>query len=198
MANVDAPRGFVPVKNGSGTAPKIETFTAKDSVAIYEGSAVIIDQSTGKVDIYTDADGFLGNVLGVSAMYLPAARTDREIQVYTDINQEYELQADGSDITTIAGWFGLLFQLVNPSGGSTTTGHSTTEIDSGTAATITGGDASGNMTPIRIERVSEQINNEPNAEFTRYVVRFIFPVMLRGGGIVGLLDAYTLHSGVSS
>lgn len=183
MANLDAPLGFRPVRNESGNVPKLEPFQVSSGVEIFEGAPVCID-GNGEIVAYTDALALAGKVIGVAAHYVSSTQTDRELHVYTDINQEYELQADDATLASKGDSIGRLFRITNPAAGNATTLQSTAEIDASSGASVTGTTA-GTLTPIRIERESEQIGNEKNVAFSRYVVRFIPPVMLRGMATIG-------------
>jgi hypothetical protein len=184
MANIDAPLGFCPVRNEHGTVPYVESFQVSSGVEIFQHSPVALD-GNGEVVAYTDTLALGGQLIGVAAHYVSSTQTDREILVYTDVNQEYELQADDATITSKGDSIGRLFRITNAAAGSSTTLQSTAEIDASSGASVTGTTA-GTVTPIRIERESEQINNEKNVEFSRYIVRFLPGVMLRGISSVGL------------
>jgi hypothetical protein len=184
MANSDIALGFRAVRPEYGTVPKLETFVVATTEVIYEGAPVCIDDD-GEIIEYTDTLAVAGKVMGVAAHYVSGTQTDRELQVYTDVNQEYELQVDDATLASKADSIGRLFQLTNPAAGNSTTLQSTAEIDADTGASVTGV-TNSDVTPVRIERESEQINNEKNVAFSRYIVRFIPGVMLRGLATIGI------------
>jgi len=135
MANVDFPKGFRPITNFAGTAPRLTTYTAVDSVAFYEGQPVALN-GDGKVCAWVVDATYYKTGLGVVAGYLAVATTDRTVQVYDDVNQEYEVQSDGATIAGIGTLIGINFGVTNISSGTASTGQSIAEIthDSGSAS----------------------------------------------------------------
>jgi len=184
MANIDHPMGFVPITNESGTAPKIHYYTAASSETFYQYEPVALN-TDGLLTAYTDALGILGTVIGSIAQPLSSTATDRLVAVYDDPDQEYEMQVDDNSlIGGVTDYLGRLFDLVNITSGNATTLQSTCEIDGSSGAQIVGGNAA-TLYPVRIERVSREIGNDPTAANANYVVRFIQAVMLRRSGGVG-------------
>jgi hypothetical protein len=189
MANIDAPRGFQPVNNVYGTVPLIEQFTVTASTTIYEGQPVAL-ADTGLIVAATHTNALTGSWLGVAAHYVAGAATDRSLAVYVDVNQEYEMQADDASLTLITDYKGALFRITNVSAGSATLYHSKAEIDASSGTSLMG-TAAGSVTPIRVERVSSQINNTAGVSFTKYIVKIAPPVMHRGMATVGVSGATT-------
>ena len=197
MANKDFPGGMVPVRNEAGTTPKLESFTAAASILIYQYMPVVLN-GDGLVAIATHALLEDGLGIGVAAHTVSATATDRSILVYTDVDQEYEMQSDDTTLTGKGAAIGRLFRITSIGSGNATTLQSTAEIDGDTGASVTGGTGNGtDVTPIRIERESTAINNSPYATegWGRFVVRFCTFAMIRGsagaGGVVDVLQTGT-------
>lgn len=192
MANIDAPRGFRAARNEYNSAPKIETLTAIGSTNIFMGEIVCYN-STFQVVKYTDALARSGKIIGVAAHFLPSARTDRSLQVYTDPRQVYEVQADDATLTNAGLYGGELFDIVNPTSGNTTLGHSISELDASSGLESIG-TTEALLRPIRIEGVSKGVQNELNVSFTRYLVRFAAPVHHRSDSAGIGMDAVTTNA----
>lgn len=138
MANNNAPFGLRPVSNPAGTAPWVITFKADTGRAIYQGQLVnLITGGAGTADKVEGWDGSTGTSLkaGVAAHYRATADSNRDIAVYVDPNQEYEIQVDDDTLADNADFVGVLFGVVNGEVGSTNTLQSSGELngDSGTA-----------------------------------------------------------------
>ena len=193
MANKDFPGGMVPIRNESGTAPKLEPFTAAASIEIGQYAPLILD-GDGKVALATHALLEDGMGIGVSAQYLSSTATDREILVFSDPDQEYEMQVDDATLTGKGEALGRLFRITSITSVNSTTGQCTAEIDGDTGASVTGGTGNGtDVTPIRIERASTAINNDAYAIWGRFVVRFCAFTMLRSNaGVGGVVDVLQL------
>jgi hypothetical protein len=106
MANVDSPRGLLPVKpEGKSVRTKKYIFAANE--AAFKGDLLILTAG-GEADLYDNGDG---KCLGVAAESVAAAAT--EILVYDDPDQLYQAQCDGTfaladigsnvDVTATAG-----------------------------------------------------------------------------------------------
>lgn len=138
MANTDAPFGLRPVNNAYGTAPTIREYEADTARHIYQGQLVnFITGTAGTADKVEGWDGSTATLLyaGVAAHYLASTSSDRKLLVYTDMDQEYEIQVDDDSLADNADFVGVLFDVVNGDAGSSTTLQSTAELDgdSGTA-----------------------------------------------------------------
>lgn len=185
MANKDFPGGMVPVRNEHGTVPKLEPFTVADSTEIFMYQPLAVN-GDGLVIPLTHHLAEDGKCIGVSSQYLSATATDREIMVYSDPEQEYEMQSDDATLTGKGATIGRLFRINNIGSGNSTTGQSTAEIDGSSGASATGGAGDGSdTTPIRIEREVVSPNNDPDILHGRFVVRFCTFAMLRGSAGVG-------------
>ena len=155
-----APRGLRPIRGEYNAAPKIETYLAKAGDVVGEGQLVCI-AATGRVISYTDALAVAGNVLGVAAHYVAAAATatgpvTRELQVYTDPNQLYEIQANDATITNIAACLGAFFDVIAPASQNVTLQTSIMELD-GSSARANVGTGAATVSPLRIESVGKNI-----------------------------------------
>lgn len=193
--NINAPMGLRAVRGEYNAAPKLETFQAVVGTNFWEGEPVCIAAS-GVIVKYTDARALAGGVIGVMAHYLASAATDRAVQVYSDPLQVFEIQADDSSISALAGYRGALFDVVNPTTGNATTLQSKCELDASSAGANIGTNAA-TLKPLRVEDVSKQINNVQNVSFTRYLVRFAPPVHHRAMASVGISAVgSTLYKGI--
>jgi hypothetical protein len=195
MANLDAPFGLNAVRGEYNAAPRLETFTVASSVTVYQGMPVCLN-STGQIIAYTDAAAIAGLVIGVAAHPVLGAATTRDLQVYTDPDQVYEIQADDNSLTAVANYLGGLFDITNPTSGNSTTLHSIAELDASSFSTvIINNTAAADLRPLRVEGVSKAINNETNVSWTNYLVRFAPPVHHRGMASIGIADI-TVFKGV--
>jgi hypothetical protein len=195
MANLDAPYGFCPVRGEYNAAPRLETFTVASSVTVYQGMPVCLN-TTGQIVAYTDALALAGAVIGVAAHPVTSAATTRNLQVYSDPNQVFEIQADDNSLTQVADYLGGLFDIVNPTSGNTTLMHSIAELDASSFSTVVSVKTSAaSLRPLRVEGVSKAVNNEQNISYTKYLVRFAPPVHHRGLGQLGIGSA-TVFKGI--
>lgn len=201
-SNVDAPRGLRAVRGKSNAAPQLETFEATAAIEIGEGQIVCL-AATGLLVSYTDALALAGGVIGVAAHYLAAAAvagSAREVQVYTDPDQVYEVQADDSTITDVAGFRGAFFDVLNPISINTTLETSLTELD-GSSASANVGTSTGNLRPLRCDGIARGIENHLGASisWTKFKVVLAPPIMIRGMGSVGsgaLLGGVPVYRGI--
>lgn len=182
--NIDAPMGLRAVTNPNGDTPKLETFSALPSTAFYEGQPVCIAAS-GVIVPYTDARAIAGTIIGVMSAPLASAATDRDVQVYSDPDQVFVIQADDSSISALAGYRGALFDMVNPTSGNATTLQSITELDASSASATIGTNAA-TLRPLLCLDVFKQVNNVQNVSFTKYLVKFAPPVHHRAMASVGI------------
>jgi hypothetical protein len=182
--NIDAPMGLRAVKGEYNAAPKLEVFEALVSTTFYEGEPVCIAAS-GVIVPYTDARALEGGVIGVCNHPLSSSATDRAMEVYSDPLQVFEIQADDSSISSLAGYRGALFDILNPTSGNATTLQSIAELDASTASAVIGTNATL-LRPLLCLDVSKQVNNVRNVSFTKYLVKFAPPVHHRAMGSVGI------------
>lgn len=176
MANVDRPNGMVPVKYASG-APYNGSFNtylvqAADATAIYIGDIVDLDGDAGGAGetVYgVDVEGMAsvtkanvaGPILGVVVGFSPdqdnltkryrAAAEARLVYVADNPSLLFEVQevSGGTALTSAA--VGLNSNLVG-TGGSTTTGISSMELDNTTEATT-------NTLAVRLVGLSKRPDN---------------------------------------
>ena len=190
MANIDAPRGLRAIRGEYNAAPKLETYLSKAGDVVGAGQILCI-AATGRVISYTDALGVAGNVIGVAAHYVAAAATatgpiPREVQVYTDPEQLYEVQADDATITNIAACIGAFFDVVNPATQNVTLQTSLTELD-GSSARANVGTGADTLSPLRVDSVGKNIQNEllaAGTSWTKFNVRIASQVHHRGTAMV--------------
>lgn len=144
MANVDAPRGFVPVGHKGGGEIRTAEFEILESyaTAIYTGDSVIL--SSGYVNIAAqDSATVLGVFAGcqytndagevIFSKYWPGvdlAGSTKVVKalVYVDPDILYEVQTDTGTTSTIAN-VGVAYDMEADHAGSTLTGQSGQEID---------------------------------------------------------------------
>jgi hypothetical protein len=144
MANVDAPRGFVPVGHKGGGDIRTAEFTIAYNygTAIYYGDSVIL--ASGLVNIGAqDSAAVLGVFAGceyrdnsgavIFSKYWPGvALTDSaavvKALVYVDPDILYEVQTDTGTTSTVAS-VGVAYDMEADHAGSTLTGQSGQEID---------------------------------------------------------------------
>lgn len=148
MANSDAPMGLKPVRYLSGAvytgAANTYSIPDTDATAVYLGGLVKLAGSANADGVATvtgnvaTGDAVVGVVVGVapvtadSTIYREAS-TDRKVMVADDPNLLFEVQEDSDGGALAATDVGSVADLTAFTGGSTTTGLSSIEIDSGTA-----------------------------------------------------------------
>lgn len=186
MANVDAPRGLRAIRGAYNAAPRLETFGVTAAIEIGEGQIVCL-AATGLIVSYTDALALAGGIIGVASHYVAAAAVERELQVYSDPAQVYEVQADDDTITNLAAFRGALFDVVNPATVSTTLQSALTELDGSSASSVVGS-TTALLRPLRCEGIARGIQNELSAagvSWTKFNVVIAPPCHIRGMGSVG-------------
>ena len=148
MANVDAPRGCVPVKmlGNKYESAGFSTYKVASGYAsnIFNGMAVQLNAS-GTIEKAVDAKSNSAKIVGIAAgvsytdstgkpvwkNYWPASTAtqgsvDAEIKVYDDPDQLFIVQADGAaDQTSV----GANAPMVGNANGNTTNGMSSMELD---------------------------------------------------------------------
>jgi hypothetical protein len=190
MANKDKPCGLKPVKylNGSpwNGAVRMYYCNGSSTSAIYKGSCVAINadgaDTSGKYmgcDLASAASTILGVAWGFSnqpyiAMdptnlerdYCPAS-TAMYIAVVDDPNVVFEVQEDNASAYISAAAVGNTAVLAGHSGGSTTTGLSTAELDSSDVASTAIASH-----PLMIVGVSDRPDNTmgSSASYTKWLV----------------------------
>jgi len=198
MANVNAPKGFVPVRhlNGSPYNGQFELFLipSSDATAVFVGDIVKIAGGAGAAGTVVagmDCEG-MGTVAlatagttgqdiaGVVRGFLPdptslqtkhrAASTARVALVVTDPTVIYEVQEDAVGSNIAAADIGLNVPYTTTAG-SATTGNSQMEIDSSAVATT-------NTLPVKILGLSKKVGNAFGTASTDHAK---FDVMLNTG-----------------
>lgn len=162
MANVDRPRGFVPVKdlNGSPWNGAVNPYLCEASNAIYVGDVVYLTGDSGdagvvvngidvegiatidRVTTVTDVTqkpvgvvvGFLPLATNLALNYKAADATKRIALVADDPNTIFEVQEDADTTPIAAASIGLLTDYTLTAG-NTATGLSGMELDSNAVAT---------------------------------------------------------------
>lgn len=188
MANTDRPFGMRAVDNPSGTASKLRPYTVKDTTVIYEGMIVALN-STAEVIGYTTTDAVAGDLIGVAAHPITSAQTDRELMVYSEPEQLFEIQADGADITASTVYKYNFAPVTNGASGNTTTLQSIGEITSASLTSVLG-DAATNIMCLQLLGVSRNIQNETGVAYTRYIVRIAPPCHLNAMSGVGIISTF--------
>jgi hypothetical protein len=174
----------------------LETFVVTDAIEIGEGQILALD-ANGLIVSYTDALALAGGIIGVAAHYVAAAATDRDLQVYSDPAQVYEVQADDDTITNLAAFRGGFFDVVGPALVSTTLQSALTELD-GDSVTANVGTTTGNLRVLRCEGIARGIQNElstAGVSWTKFKVVIAPPCHIRGMGSVGA-TAGALYRGI--
>ena len=121
MANVDDPRGFIPLHTGKPV--RVRRYAKATGAAIYQGDLVSL-AADGEVDPAANGGG---KCLGVAAEY--ASSTDTEIAVYDDPDTTFIAQCDGSFALADVG---LNADIVATTGSGLTSAH---EVQSASLAT---------------------------------------------------------------
>lgn len=147
MANVDRPSGFKPY----GPVLRLRRYRAAE--ALRQGDAVNrvggSTETDGKSSVeMADASEAL---IGVAAHYVAAAGDD--VLVWDHPDQEFEVQADGSDINNGVD-IGLNYDLLATVGSGQISAH---ELDSSTGATTA-------TLPLKILRLKPAIDNALGAQ----------------------------------
>lgn len=168
MANIDSQIGMRPLKSKYGTVPQITEYTRSSTGVIYEG-AVLYLGATGPA-VYngtTAAQGY--NILGVAAAYHKS--DDTTVVVYDDVDQLYEIQADGNAISTTTAVIesqAKYCNLVSHTAGNTLTGQSKVELDT---SEVTSAQAAHDI--VQLVALSSDPNNDYSAANEKWVVKLI-------------------------
>lgn len=178
MANTDAPNGMRAVKAKYGTAPQRRKYLVKASTEIFEGAPVCFN-TTGNIVAYTTTLALAGQVAGVADEYVSSTRTDRSIFVLDDPEQLFEMQSDDATLTVLTDYQGKLFVFTNATTGHSTLLHSKAEIDGSTGTSVLG-TAATNISPLQIQKESDQVGNTKKILHSRYHVRFMPQVHAMG------------------
>lgn len=145
MPNSDRPSGFAP----HGEVKRQNSYESGSAIA--KGDAVV-KASDGQIDpCATGGSSHATAVLGVAMSSASAA--GQQVLVCDDPDQEYETQADGSDVDAQTD-IGLNYAILatDPSGG-----ESRQELDSDTGATTA-------TLPLKLIRISRRVGNALGAQ----------------------------------
>lgn len=179
MSNVDAPRGFRPIRHRSGLpwngSVNRYVIPSSDNTATFVGDAVKLAgtaDTTGKIPGVIQATSgaavvgvivaFEANFDALTTLYRTAL-TERYCYVVDDPSVLFAIQDDGDSDTMVVGDIGLNANFVVGSG-STTTGRSGMELNTNTAA--------GTSTlDLKIHALLDTPNNEIG-DYGDYLVSF--------------------------
>lgn len=171
MANVDAPRGFLPHTNKDGSGgPKVEYLDLSATNA-----------EIGVGDLVTIAAGGVnkavaGNALCGSAAEAKAANSGGKIAVWSDPSQQFVAQTDDGETGLVAA--ANMRKNANFIPGTVSNGRSTAEIDESTGAT-------GATLPLKIIGLAPGVDNE-YGEFNKLVVKINNHQFGGGTGTAGI------------
>jgi len=150
MANLDAPRGFIPYKN-AGKTVRIGYYIKTAGEEVFQGDPV---KRVAAGTVQTYAPGDTEPLIGIAARHSLAADTE-ELQVYDDPEQEFVVQTDTGTAFAAAD-IGLNADSEADHAGSATSGLSGQEIDMSTANTTA-------TLPFKVLGLAPQINSLENA-----------------------------------
>ena len=183
MANVDAPFGFRALRNKSGgTTVPTNPYVASGTNAVYDGALMYLTDAA-TVTMWTGTGTGRLQLIGVSAHQLTASSSSRELLIYDDPAQEFEVQSDDDSLTALTDFLHANLAPITPATGNTTTLQSISEIDGSSATTV------NNSTTIRVLRglrFSGNIGQDTSTSFVNIVVR-INDVNHLNGAAVGIL-----------
>ena len=128
MANIDAPRGFWPLRHLCGGEIRTNTYTVTTSAAIYKGD-LLKAVAGGTVEIGAADIGIAA--VGIAAEYVPAATSataGTQIQVYDDPYIVFGVQCDTGTAAAATDIFYCADHVATT--GNAATGLSANELDS--------------------------------------------------------------------
>lgn len=149
MANTNAPRGLIPVRN-AGKDIRTQPYEKTAAVEIFEGD-LLKRVAAGTVQPYVAGDS--EPIVGVAAHYAKAAAT--EINVYDDPEGIFRAQVDGTTAYAKAD-NGLNADSAAGTSGSATTLLSGQLVDMATKATTA-------TLPLKVLDLADAINQEENS-----------------------------------
>jgi len=169
MANVDFPRGFVPVRGRMDTED-LPISSTNGEIGLYD----LIERRTD--GFYHPAQATSITIVGVAAHHVDA-NTGGTVKVYTDPNLRFHAQMDEAEVDAQTD-LDLNYNIV-ASAPNAVSGRSTMEIDSSTqAATAT--------LPIKVLRVVDIITASGNALGANVLVECIINNHLhKSTGVIG-------------
>lgn len=125
MANVDKPRGFIPVAHRFGGQIRTNEYVVTASQTIFIGDPVILTNA-GTISIGAAAQTTTN--IGISTDYVASASAGATIQIYDDPSLIFWVQTTDSITTTISNVFNTS-DIITYAAGNTTTGLSIMELD---------------------------------------------------------------------
>lgn len=168
MSNLDAARGFSPLRSPHGTDIPVEEFTAAATNVIYPGQ-ILYQNGSGLVRVWSGTATGYQQLVGAACGYKAAADSDRKILVAHSPDQEYEVQMDDNSCTLVADCIGANFEGTNLDSVSATRGISLAELDGSTATTVNN---STTIAPFKCLRVSRGIEgSDLSSSWARVVVK---------------------------
>ncbi len=168
MANIDAPKGFVPVRNPLGTTTPVMEFQVTASQTVGIGTIVYLT-AAGTVQAWDGTTTGVGTLIGAALNHVKSSDTDRTVKVAYDPNQEYEVQTDDNSITAIGDLIGSNFPGVNMTSVNSTTGLSQAELDASAASASN--DLTTNLNPFRGLRLVTSNDNDVSLANNRVIVK---------------------------
>jgi hypothetical protein len=195
MANKDNPNGLKPVRVNKGTAPEITEGFGKVGSTFYEGM-IICRNKTGEMVPVTNANILAANIAGVAAHYLVSATgtENKKLKYYSDPEQRYVIQCNGTAISSRSGYMDMLFPITNLTTGNTTTLQSKGELAGQSGTSVLACTTSANQ-PLHCLELYGGIDNTSNASWTRYIVKIVPSLHLRGLNSIGILAATNVYTG---
>jgi len=142
MANIDFPSGLQAVKNRNGSSSEISILDCVTTV-LYAGALAFISSSglVGMCSATTISSTLAKDIIGVFAEGKAAGAVSCEgsiskVQVYTDPEQLYMIQADTNDVSGLTDTIGRVFPIVAASAntGNATHVRSNSELDASAGA----------------------------------------------------------------
>ncbi len=177
MANIDAQLGLRPVKSPYGTVPQINHYTRSSTGVIYEGAVLYLAEAGPAVYNGTTAAQET-SIIGVAANY--SKSTDTDIVIFDDVNQLYEVQADGNAITTTANALlaqGRYCNLVSNTAGNTLTLQSKAELDTSEVTSVR---AAHDI--VQLVKLSSDVANDVTLANEKWIVKLVPAVQLYTSG----------------
>jgi len=109
MANLNAPKGFVPIADPFGNEIPTHKYDTGATAVIYPGQILYL-ADTGKVVVWTGTATGRTSLVGAAVEYKGSTDSDRNIAVADSPNQEFEAQLDDNTVTALTDFIGANFQ----------------------------------------------------------------------------------------
>lgn len=143
MANLDRPFGLRAITAGvAGTAPQITRYVVSSTLATQIGEGDILYGSAlgpHALSTFTGTADQIHSIIGVAAHYVAATPgSGVTLDVYSDPDQLYEVQADDNTLNTVAELLEMTGQYAEATVGNanTLTGQSIHELDGDTVTSV--------------------------------------------------------------